>query len=454
MYRLGNRSFPCFCFPASVKEESAQVREVTSTSRSPVVQLEHDDNVASRTNTDGIIKLTPPRPSDANEEDDQLIISTTDKNTNQKGASPKEISDPVANNTDDDCGDLVVDTDRKTSDAEDVKSKSSTSSEISPYVPSYGSLSSESCAYKYIHSGSASTKRDDKAVKDRVKMFHVFTHECLTLNAGSYATELLIADAYRRFRDERCCRSLLAFEAYMFDFIVNNASSYSLTGTDGGAGVSKITFAGVRNAIAEHAFHALRDLIPDIPPSCTAFLSSKHSSRATIDSITQYVVDRFSKQLEMFSKNELNYAVRCLTLVGTIRNLKEFCFAPNAEPVIYLRAQTAHKEDSTHFKPPNSEIAEKIKPIVQSERLRNAMLLMGSIIKKSTPATFQRIRELWVTEAPKTIANVFGSGISFTIVIRKYSFLFPPAVGGEFSVNADALEIIRRGTERPLGEKS
>lgn len=440
---MADRKYPLFFFTALVIDDTSQVREVTSTSVSPIGHVEHEENVPNRLNANDIIKLSP-RNTRADEEDDQFCISSTDNGAEDDSKS-KSTAELEASHADDECGDLVVDSDYSAAgNADVVNSKPSVNatSEASPYVPSYGSLSSGSNAYKYIQA--AAPKRNDTAMKDRVQSIHAFIRECLNINAGSYATELLIADAYRRFRNERFARSRLAFEAYVFDYLATNSRSVSLAGTNCDVGVSKVTAKCARNEKAEHALSTLWSILPDISPSCVEFLSSRANTRATIDNVTQHVTDRFSKALILFSETERPYAARCVILVCMIRNLKLFCFAVN-EPVVYLRG---HKEDAPPLKQPNPDIAEKISPFMQSGNVIEAMLLMESIIKKAKPATHKNVRELWQAEAPKSLVNVFGNGISFTLAMRKYSFLFPPAVGGEVSVNTDALELMRKGANR------
>lgn len=310
--------------------------------------------------------------------------------------------------------------------------------------PDYHSLSVDSNAYKYKP---AVPKQTELAAKsDRKECFAKYIFEYLSL--GTCHTELLIADAYRSFHDEHFARSPLAFEAYMFDFIASFNGPYTLTGPCGEMGISRITLTYTYDARKDAVRQALRSLIQPTSPLCVAFLSSKPATRARIEEMCQYIIDTYPHVFKAFAEPELGYVVRCVTLTSMIRNLKLFCFAVK-EPVVYLRG---HRETaSTTKKSLAPEIIAKLKLIMKNDRLHEAILIMADVVRKIAPASTKAVRQQWEKDAPASIAGVFGTGISFTIALREYSYIFQPSGDGKICVGEDAMEFL---TSSPVSNPS
>nr|XP_039262927.1 uncharacterized protein LOC120338970 [Styela clava] len=401
------------------KEDDSQVEEITSTtSRTPERAADTVEPTLSKISEANVIIDSPQNLVS----DDEIIkLSHTEQASIDSDISP-----------------VSRESDRKISD-----DRSSLNDTEIPKMPNYSVTASDN----YVKPKVRSHKRKRYSSASREGQLLEFFKNYLEINAGSCSTDLLISSAHRRFHDERFARSRLAFEAYVYDLAFQNHDLFIFSGSTCEFGVTKISRSGGTPSsspqVAEPANLFFLKFIPEVCKECCSFLCIKPNKRSLLIEVCEAVNSRLHDHLGIFSDKEITAVVHCLVLVALIRNLRLFCFSVN-EPVVYLRD---HKESHTKPTSPQYKYRREVENILQNPTLTDAILLMADIVRTCRPTSQTLLRNMWQTRAPPTLRKVFGTGISFTLSLRKYGFVFPSSDEGKISVDEDVMSHIVRPIE-------
>ena len=298
----------------------------------------------------------------------------------------------------------------------------------------------------------------------RLRLIEDFAVEFFLSRGYSYETQAFINSAYQRFKRERFANSMLAFEAYVRDFIATSKDNlFSFANANGDVGVSFTFYRPVRadTTCRLETKVPYIELLAEIVPRVYQFLNSNPEKKASLYCVCDYVATCFLKTFSQSHPDEVKHVSRNLVLLACIRNLKWFYFA-RSEPYIYVRQGDEIKppkapayyelskqtfsvgvsKDSC-FSTKDSNSSHKTLPRSSSSRSAaasntvSALEKMAELLRTQGPCKKPVLRELWLASSDTNQRKVFGTGVSFSLSLRRFEAFFP-TVDGLVHLNEDA----------------
>lgn len=329
---------------------------------------------------------------------------------------------------------------------EPSSSTSSTPESTGVLTPQYSTTSASSSYLKVAdHAPATPSAAKPSPTGSRDSQFMTFFRKFFDVNSGNSSMELLVSSALRRFKGERFTRSEIAFEAFVYDFVLRHSREFVLGGAGTEFGVSRVSH---RRSISrsspketDRSAAFFLNLAPTVCKMALSFLSSRPNAEALLEDVCNAVHAAHRENLGMYPDAELPGVLRFVALVTMIRNLKLFCFGVDS-PVVYLR-ERRRKSSGEKDAGAGTKYKFEMENILQNSSLAEAIILMADILVTEKPASQSALRGLWQAKAPPRLAKVFGTGVSFTLSLRKYEFLFPTTEGGPVGLNESALRYIQ-----------
>ena len=320
---------------------------------------------------------------------------------------------------------------------------------------------------------------------ERYEMIKSFAIDFFTKNGYSFETQIFIDQAYQRFKNERFARSMLACEAFVRDFIATSSENlFSFGNRIGGVGVTWTFYRPVRTEVNYRAQTSVPclELLPDVLNVVYAFVKSKPQKKVDLQAVCERVADCFSRSFEILETDEVLPVCRNLVLIACIRNLQYFFFG-KVQPIVYVREKVAEASSSrdpcNQFRVPvtvqpnsdneggdlvnstatfytpsvaHSPASSKPKHSRVSSAAKctfSALKQMADILRQYGPIKKSVLRDLWSNKSDNKHRKVFGTGVSFSLSLRKFETYFPITNSGKVYVNEVAFEKFLKENHMP-----
>lgn len=287
---------------------------------------------------------------------------------------------------------------------------------------------------------------------ERTRCIERFAIGYFSSRGNSSETQAFVNSAYHRLKNERFARSMLAFEAYIRDFVATSKDNlFSFANANGDVGTSYTFYRPVRTGLycrvdTEVPFV---ELLPKVFDIILKLLNSKPDKKVSLYDACDLVADSFSSQFSKLAPDEIQHVSRNLTLLACIRNLKWFFFA-KSEPYIYVRAESKPRTPKTpiYFETsskgvPNDvekelsrsksesavESKQRSSRISAASNTLSALEKMAELLRIHGPCKKTALRELWIASSDANHRKIFGTGVSFSLSLRNFEICFPTVDG-------------------------
>ena len=313
---------------------------------------------------------------------------------------------------------------------------------------------------------------------ERYKKIQAFATEFLEKNGNSCEAQVLFDQAYLQFRNERFARSMLACEAYVRDFIATTEDNcFSFGNQFGDVGVTWVFYSPLRFKRFNRTETSIpcAELLPEVLDVVYTFVNSKLQKKAPLQAVCERVANCFSRSFETFNAQEVLPVCKNLVLIACIRNLRWFFFG-KVEPIVYVRQTLEHSSPSlassqkhfrvsvtlatgpgqgidhssditpTFFTSSDVTTATSIKQKqskMSGTAAKNtvaALKRMGEILRQHGPIKKTVLKDLWLKNSNSNHQKVFGTGVSFSLQLRKFEAYFPTSSSGKVYVDEIAFE--------------
>ena len=303
---------------------------------------------------------------------------------------------------------------------------------------------------------------------ERFKKIQEFATEFLMMNGRSCETQKLVNAAYNHFKNERFAKSMLGLEAYVRDFIATSDNdTFTFANSYGDTGASRVYYrpSGRDLNCGVQASVPCSELLHEICNTVYDFLISKSTKQADLTSICKRVVECFPQNMVTLDPKEVFPVCRNLVLIACIRNLKWFFFA-KVEDIVHIRQEktvrempledlhipvTSHSEETTTSTTSSDYYVASVSSTtatVSRNRKQNstakatvaALQQMAAILRVNGPCRKDILRNMWSQQTAPHLQKVFGTGVSFSLSLRKFDMCFPTNNEGKVYVDEDAFE--------------